>query len=83
MFSGSHHSAGFLEIINCFIHVLATVPSIYSEIKVFLFLFLFSVSARIWNALMVQIDGNVSLVKFKQSPKLYLLNNTLVISYSK
>ena len=37
----SHHSAGFLEIINYFIHVLATVPIIYSEIIVFLFLFLF------------------------------------------
>ena len=24
-------------------------------------------SAKIWNALMAQIDGNVSLVKFKQS----------------
>ena len=42
-----------------------------------------SVSAKIWNVLMVQIDGNVSLVIFKQSLKLYLLNNTLVISYSK
>ena len=42
-----------------------------------------SVSAKIWNALILHIDGNVPLVKFKQSLKLYLLNNTLVISYSK
>ena len=42
-----------------------------------------SVSAKIWNAPMLHIDGNVPLVKFKQSLKLYLLNNTLVISYSK
>ena len=42
-----------------------------------------SVSAKIWNALMFHIDGNVPLVKFKQSLKLYFLNNTLVISYSK
>ena len=42
-----------------------------------------SVSAKIWNALMLHIDGNVPLVKFKQSLKLYLLNNTLVIRYSK
>ena len=42
-----------------------------------------SVNATIWNALMLHIDGNVPLVKFKQSLKLYLLNNTLVISYSK
>ena len=34
------YTHGFLEIINYFIHVLATVPSLYSEIKVFLFLFL-------------------------------------------
>ena len=42
-----------------------------------------SVSAKIWNALMAQIDSNVPLVKFKKSLKLFLLNNTLVISYSK
>ena len=42
-----------------------------------------SVSTKIWNAFMAQIDSNVPLVKFKQSLKLYLLNNTLVISYSK
>ena len=40
VFSGSPHSAGFLEIINYFIHVLATVPSIYSEMKEFLFFIL-------------------------------------------
>ena len=45
--------------------------------------FFSSVSAKIWNALMVQIDSNVPLVKFKKSLKLFLLNNTLVISYSK
>ena len=45
--------------------------------------FFSSVSATIWNALMVQIDGDISLVNIKQSLKLYLLNNTLVISYSK
>ena len=42
-----------------------------------------SASAKIWNALMAQMDSNVPLVKFKQLLKLYLLNNTLVLSYSK
>ena len=42
-----------------------------------------SVSAKIWNSLIPQIDSNVPLVKFKKSLKLHLLNNTLVISYSK
>ena len=37
---------------------------------------------KIWNALMSYIDSTVPLVKFKHSLKLYLLNNTLVISYS-
>ena len=38
--------------------------------------FFSSVSAKIWNALTLHIDGNAPLVKFKQSLKLYLLNNT-------
>ena len=61
MFSGSHHSAGFLEIINYFIHVLATVPSIYSEIKVF-FLFLFF--SRWHVATGVQVGSNLDIYNY-------------------
>ena len=38
---------------------------------------------KIWNALMAHINRNVPLVKFKKSLQLYLINNILVISYSK
>ena len=39
-----------------------------------------SVSAHIWNAIMARIDSNAP---FEKSLKLFHLNNTLVISYSK
>ena len=37
------------------------------------------ISARIWNSLMVNLDIDVSLIKFKESLKQYLLNNVLII----
>ena len=42
-----------------------------------------NISARIWNSLVVNIDINVSLTKFKESLKQYLLSNVLVIKYTK
>ena len=42
-----------------------------------------NISARIWNSLVVNIDINVSLIKFKESLKQYLLSNVLVIKYTK
>ena len=42
-----------------------------------------SVGAKIWNAFSIKIDVNVTLIKFKNSLKVYLLSNTLVINYSK
>ena len=34
-----------------------------------------NISAKIWNSLVVNIDINVSLIKFKESLKQYLLSN--------
>ena len=42
-----------------------------------------NISAKIWNSLTVKINVNVTFIKFKESLKLYLLNNTLVINYTK
>ena len=42
-----------------------------------------NISARILNSLVVNIDINVSLIKFKESLKQYLLSNVLVIKYTK
>ena len=42
-----------------------------------------NISAKIWNSLTVNIYVNVTLIKFKESLKLYLLNNTLPIAYTK
>ena len=42
-----------------------------------------NISARIWNSLMVNLDINVSLIKFKESLKQYLLSNILIIKYTK
>ena len=45
-----------------------------------------NISARIWNLLVlvvVNFDINVSLIKFKESLKQYLLSNVLVIKYTK
>ena len=42
-----------------------------------------NISAKIWNSLTVNINGNVTFTKFKESLKLYLLNNTLLINYTK
>ena len=42
-----------------------------------------SVGAKIWNALSIKIDVNVTLIKFKNSLKVYLLSNSLVINYPK
>ena len=42
-----------------------------------------NISAKIWNSLVVNIDINVSLIKFKESLKQYLLSNVLVIKYTK
>ena len=42
-----------------------------------------NISARIWNSLMVNLDINVSLIKFKESLKQYLLSNVLIIKYTK
>ena len=72
----------FLYKINNEIHQYDTTTTNMSRISVG-FQSFSSVSAKIWNALMLHIDGNVPLVKFKQSLKLYILNNTLVIGYSK
>ena len=41
-----------------------------------------NISARIWNSLMVNLEIDVSLIKFK-SLKQYLLNNVLIIKYTK
>ena len=37
----------------------------------------------IWNSIMVNLDINVSLIKFKESLKQYLLSNILIIKYTK
>ena len=42
-----------------------------------------NISARICNSLVVNIDINVSLIKFKVSLKQYLLSNVLIINYTK
>ena len=42
-----------------------------------------SVGAKILNAFSIKIDINVTLIKFKNSLKVYLLSNTLVINYPK
>ena len=42
-----------------------------------------SVRAKIWNALSIKIDVNVTLIKFINSLKVYLLSNTLVINCPK
>ena len=42
-----------------------------------------TVGARIWNAVIVKFTVNVSLSKFKESLKQYLLSNTLIIRYPK
>ena len=42
-----------------------------------------NISARIWNELIIKIDINVPMFKFKDSLKLFLLNNILTITYSK
>ena len=42
-----------------------------------------NISARIWNSLMVNLDIDVSLIKFKESLKQYLLNNVLIVKYTK
>ena len=42
-----------------------------------------NISARFWNALIIKIDINVLMFNFKDSRKLFLLNNTLTITYSK
>ena len=42
-----------------------------------------NISAKIWNSLTVNINVNVTFIKFKESLKLYLLNNTLLINYTK
>ena len=40
-----------------------------------------NISVEIWNSLTVNINVNVTFIKFKESLKLYLLNNTLLIYY--
>ena len=42
-----------------------------------------TVSARIWNAVIVKFNVNVSLSKFKESLKQYLMSNILIRSYPK
>ena len=42
-----------------------------------------NISAIIWNALIIKIDINVPMYKFKDSLKLFLMNNNLTITYSK
>ena len=42
-----------------------------------------NISAIIWNSLMINLDIDVSLIKFKESLKQYLLNNVLIMKYTK
>ena len=42
-----------------------------------------SLSVRIWNALSLKFNSNVSISLFKRDLKLFLLHNELVINYSK
>ena len=42
-----------------------------------------NISARIWNSRMVNLEINVSLIRFKESLKQYLLNNVVIIKYTK
>ena len=42
-----------------------------------------TVSARIWNAVIVNFNVNVSLSKFTKSLKQYFLSNILIIIYPK
>ena len=42
-----------------------------------------NMSARVWNALSNKIDSNMSTAVFKDTLKLFLLHNDLVLSYPK
>ena len=42
-----------------------------------------NISAKIWNSLTVNINIIVTFINFKESLKLYLLNNTILINYTK
>ena len=42
-----------------------------------------NISARTWNSLMVNIEIDVSLIKFKDSLKQGVLSNVLIIKYTK
>ena len=42
-----------------------------------------NIRARIWNSHMINLDIDVSLLKFKESLKQYLLNHVLNIKYTK
>ena len=42
-----------------------------------------NISAKIWKSLTVNINVNATFIKLKKSLKLYLLNNTLLINYTK
>ena len=42
-----------------------------------------NISAKVWNSPTVNINDNVTFIKFKESLKFYLLNNTLLINYTK
>ena len=42
-----------------------------------------SIGAKISNVISIKIDVNVTLIKLKKQLKVYLLSNSLVISYPK
>ena len=41
-----------------------------------------NISTRIWNSLMVNLDIDVSSIKFKETLKQYLLNIVLIIKHT-
>ena len=40
-----------------------------------------NISTRLWNVLLLNIDVNVSIIKFKHILKTYLLHNTVELKY--
>ena len=42
-----------------------------------------SVSARLWNVLVLKIDVRITLSKFKYNLKIFLLHNEIELKYSK
>ena len=71
-----------LYIKNCEIHIYSTKSKDLYHVLPGTQTFS-NISDKIWNSLTVNINVNVTFIKFNESLKLYLLNNTLLINYTK